>query len=124
MCECAKSDFDSASPDGASGTMIRDGLRARTKHRYSQRRNCISRRSSFISAVLCLRRSIASIDHRPCRHMPRLSPRGAPVDRPPSRRHRPFAIANGRQGSPARFRAPQRGRVAGSRAKSPRGSWG
>ena len=33
MCECAKSDFDSASPDGASGTMIRDGLRAGTKHR-------------------------------------------------------------------------------------------
>ena len=31
---------------------------------------------------VCLRRSITSIERSPCRHMPCLSPGGAPVDRP------------------------------------------
>jgi hypothetical protein len=78
--------------------------------RRQRRPALISRRILRISAVISRRRSITSIDRRPCRHMPLPLPRGAPGEAPPCRRHRRrFFIAGDRQGVPARVRASQRG---------------
>ena len=67
------------------------------------------RRSAPHSAVIVRRRSIIAIDRNPCFHMPWRSPRGAPGDAPPCRRHRPLGIAGHRHDPPPRVRAPQRG---------------
>jgi hypothetical protein len=71
--------------------------------RRQRRPALISRRIRRISAVISRRRSIVSIDRKPCRHMPLPSPRGAPGEAPPCNLHFPFGIAGDRQGFPLGF---------------------
>ena len=77
-----------------------------------------------ISAVIFRRRSIASVERKPCLNMALPSPRGAPGEAPPCIQHLPFGIcAEAPTAAPGACGTPRTGRRQGQVLHPGRRAW-